>query len=621
MEVSPTPSVRSLQRRRIPAALARYAVVLAISTVAVAWLWSTLVTIANFAWRYPAFDQYRLYPNYLQLPFPQNIAQAENGHHPILPNLLRLADLYGFAASQQLQIAVGIGAALLSLLLIVRTIVRERDVPPAARAAACLLAVLALFWLGNARTLMHGFEQGHVYLTVLACLLAALAAQRARAYDSCVWPGLAGGACLAATFSYGAGIASFAAILLVSAAFGLRARHLLLLGVLFAAALLVYAFALPGDGRVRSELTFDPAGVLSAMSRWLSSPWIHGWLGAGFPESMPGLRQALKVPGYGQSLITSANWLAAPFGEDGMARQCLVVGGIGLLAYVVALVHARVHRTSRTRLHFLGLGLASFVVASAGIVCIARAPYFAEHPGQVIADRYSPWPCLFWLGLALYAIAGSRRVASAAPIAAVAVTAAVVLLPSHRTQATWSAIVYRNMQQSAVAAQLGLWDPQYRFDVTNARREDTLATLDLLRRHRLSMFAEPGFALTEGGWRMPTTVPSSSPDAQASVVRQFDDANDHRRVAEFTGLLPRVARLPRDPLLVVVDADGTFRGLAKTSSFGPGKRALRLNLQRKRGFGGYVLAPRPGESLRVLAMRPNDGSVLAMVPLRVPDSD
>ncbi|MBO9663264.1 hypothetical protein [Dokdonella sp.] len=592
-----------------------------VSGAAVLWLWSTLAAIINFVFRYPAFDQYRLYPNYLLLPFPQNISQSENGHRPIVPNLLRLADLYGFAASQQLQIVVSIGAALLSLALIVRVVTRERQVPPLARAAACLFAVLTLFWLGNARTLMHGFEQAHVYLTVLACVLALLAVQRARTDDSYLWPLLAGGACLAATFSYGAGLASFAAVLLVSLVFGLRARYLLTFGALFAAAMLVYAFALPGNGYVRESLAFDPVGIAATMAQWLSSPWIRGWLGAGFPQFDAALYSGMTTSRYAHLLTTAATWLATPFGDDGAARQGVLVGAIGLLAYLAALVHACRHRASSTRLHFLGLGLASFIVASAGIVAIARAKYFVLYPEQIFADRYSPWPCLFWLGLALYAIAGSRRLAGAALAAAVAVATALVLLPTHRTQAIWSSIVYRKMQQSAVAAQLGIWDPKYNFDVASASREDTMGTLDLWRDNRLSMFAEPGFALVEGGWHMPAAVPPSLPDAEAHVIHAFDEANHHRRVAEFEGLLPRGVHLPRDPLLVVVDDGGAFRGLAKASFFPPGKPALRLGLQRKRGFAGYALDARPGESLRVLALRPGDGSALAAVPLRIPDSN
>lgn len=592
-----------------------------VSGAAVVWLWSTLAAIVHFVFRYPAFDQYRLYPNYLLLPFPQNISQSENGHRPLVPNLLRLADLYGFAASQRLQIVVGIGAALLSLALIVRVVAREREIPPLARAAACLLAVLALFWLGNARTLMHGFEQGHVYLTVLACLLALLAMQRARSDHSYLWPVLAGIACLAATFSYGAGLASFAAVLLVSLVFGLRKRYLLAFGILFATATLIYVFALPGNGYVRESLAFDPLSIAATMAQWLSLPWIRGWLGAGFPEFDPSLYNGMTAPGYASLLAAAAARLAAPFGDGGAAREGVFVGAIGLLAYLAALAHARRQRASSTRLHFLGLGLASFIVAGAGIMAIARAKYFVLYPAQIFADRYSPWPCLFWLGLALYAIAGSRRMASAVPIAAVAAAAALVLLPTHRMQAIWSSIVYRKMQQSAVAAQLGIWDPTYNFDVASASREDTMGTLNLLRENRLSMFAEAGFALAEGGWRTPAAVPAPLPDAEAHVVHAFDEANRHRRVAEFEGLLPRGVHLPRDPLLVVVDDGGAFRGLAKASFFPPGKPALRLGLQRKRGFAGYALDARPGESLRVLALRSGDGPVLATVPLRIPESD
>ena len=102
----------------IPAAIG-WRALFALGTVSAAlvWFWSSLATLSTFALRYPAFDQYRLYSIYLGLPFPTNAVQPENGHRPILPALLRLAEIRWLAADQKFKVVVGRGAGVVSLVL------------------------------------------------------------------------------------------------------------------------------------------------------------------------------------------------------------------------------------------------------------------------------------------------------------------------------------------------------------------------------------------------------------------------------------------------------------------------------------------------------------------------
>src|SRR5690606_14207293 len=135
--------------------------------VALVYLWSSIATIANFAFLYPAFDQFRLYPIYLGLPFPDSAIQLENGHRPILPALIRLAEIRWFDANQWLQIGTGLGFALLASGLLAWATVRERGLDILQIATATLFITLGFWWLGNARLLMHGNELAHAYLVVL----------------------------------------------------------------------------------------------------------------------------------------------------------------------------------------------------------------------------------------------------------------------------------------------------------------------------------------------------------------------------------------------------------------------------------------------------------------------
>ena len=264
------------------------------------------------------------------------------------------------------------------------------------------------------------------------------------------------------------------------------------------------------------------------------------------------------------------------------------------------------------------MSLATFGLGTGAIICLARLVYFDLHPMQVMADRYLPWTCLFWLGLVLgwsERPATARRWARDAILPVLALVTAIALQPSHVTLAGWSATVHRNVQQSSVAAQLGIWDPQRFPDGADASRTDVERTLALMRQQRLSMFAEPAFNLLSRGWRAPTGEHPVPPGSRAFGNREFVDDLSGDPVMSIEGWVTRIEDRPRDAALVVVDAAGEIRGLARFSFIGPGKRGFRLNVPAKRGFDGYVLAPRTGEVLRVLVLDPGSNRVLAQVPL------
>jgi hypothetical protein len=167
----------------------------------------------------------------------------------------------------------------------------------------------------------------------------------------------------------------------------------------------------------------------------------------------------------------------------------------------------------------------------------------------VFADRYLPWSCLFWLGLALQAFAGMRLRGGWRALAFAGSTGLVLLLfaPSHRAFAGWSATVYRHLQQSAVAAQLGIWDAERFPDGPDASRADVLDTLDRLRSRHLSMFAEPAFAVLQpGAWHAPAERPPMPADA-AALHRVDAYRNDPRspHPCRSPCLTPSAPRPPR----------------------------------------------------------------------------
>ncbi len=602
------------RRATPPASRSDRLVAVVVLALAALWLATSLVAIANYGLRYPAFDQFRLYVDYLSRDFPDSVLQLENGHRPILPALLRVAEVHLFGANQRLQLLVGALLALLGAAVPARAAWHDRA-SAAAGAAGVLLAVLGVFWLGNARMLMHGNELVHTYLVVACAGLVAWGLHAGRERRPGAAMAVAGGLALAATFSFGPGMAVFAALFLLAAALRYPWRSAIAPALMFVAAVALYLAELPGDGGVRDSLALRPLDNLSVQLRWLAAPWFHAWLGYADPAV---LGMVAGDDGIDHALGVSARALAAALGEGWVARAGLGLGALGLAAWVALGLRAWRQGRAMSRLGAIAFGLASFGLGTAAIIALGRLEYFDQHPGQVLADRYLPWSCLFWLGLALGALdlrprRAARLAAWSAP--ALALAAMVVLQPSQVTRAGWSAAVHRAIQHASVAAQLGLWDAERMPRHDDASRDAVERTLALMRERGLSMFGEPTYALHRQGWRAPPGDAAVPAGSLARVVRTLAPEPGQPPAVAIEGWFGDIPGRPRELLLVVVDEAGAPRGLARLSFIGPHKRGLRLDLPPRRGFDGYVLEPAPGERLRVLALHPGTRAVLAQVPV------
>jgi hypothetical protein len=570
---------------------------------ALAYLWSSLATIANFAFRYPAFDQYRLYPIYLGLPFPESAIQLENGHRPILPALVRLAEIHWFQANQWLQVGTGLAFALAALALIAWAAMREHGLDALQKGAALLFATLALWWLGNARMLMHGNELVHAYLVVLLMVCMAFAVHAARGgKHSAAWMATAATCAVAASFSFGSGLACFPALFAGVLVARLPRRALVLPSLALAGVLVSYVLGLPGGNGVRNVVAIDTVGNLDALAMFLSSPWMNAWLGVAEPPLFPDLQRGVVQAG-GRILVESASAVAAAFGADGTRQASRLIGAFGAIAWLLMLADAWREGPAIGRIRLLAAVMSTFGIGVAAIVAITRLQLFQSHPLGILSDRYLPWSCLFWLGLALHLAcethATQRRQFA---LATMALLCAVALVPTQLAFAGWSATVHRKIQQSALAAQLGIWDDERFPDNADARRTDVLDSLALLRARHLSMFAEPTYRLIESGWRFGAKPTPSLVGASARVVRNVDDPRGPHHVAAIEGWIPRIDGLSGAPTLIIVDASGVIRGAAKPSHFGPRKRSLRFSLARMGGYDGYILDPAPGESFDLVVL-------------------
>lgn len=577
---------------------------LVIGWLLLAGLWyaiSSLLTIANFAWPQLAFDQFRSYTYYLGMPFPDNVLMMENGHRPIIPALLRVAEIHAFAANQYLQIAFGTVGATLTASVIAITAWRETSTDVVVRAAGVMLALVGIFWLGNARMLLHGTESEHVYFVMLCAISGALMVRRAVANDRPSWMVGAAIASALATFSFAGGVALYPTFLMLGWLLGARWRHLLIIVAVAAICLGLYLFVLPGDGGVRSSLDFRPIDSLIVAARWLASPWVTGWLGFADPQT----HEIVLSTQLGLAMKKSANFLQSLLQLQWKASGAMLIGMVGLAVAVTSVVIKGRRRGPMTVTRTLGFALTIFATATAVIIAVGRLDYLDQVPNQVFADRYLVWPCLFWvgIGLLLLSIANNRRAVLRNGLLAFYCLLPIVLLPFHQYGAGWGASVYRMNQAGAAAAMSDLFDDRLFNTGDDATLDQRVLSYRLLRERHLGPFR---FAGTEAFGQMLVTEPLAEPadlriDVQKTSV--VTDARDTSTGARFEGVVATGIRAIRDRgPLAVIDPDRRIVGYAMFSNVGKPMRSLSLSIPLKRGFDGYVKNYDPTVRYRLLSL-------------------
>jgi len=553
------------------------------------YAWTALCAEVNFAWRQPMLDQWRLYHTFLSLPFPENVLQLENGHRPIFPNLIRVAEIHWFAADQHLQIVCGAVFAFLSAAIIIFVTLRERSVPFVARCAGTMLAVIGVLWLANSRMLLHGNESVHTYLLTLCVTSAGLFVHRARRNGALAWMIAAATACVVAMFCFGPGAASFVSIVLLALIMRLPARWLFVPFAMLTGCLVLYVLVLPGSQGVRHMLDVRPLESLRIMAQWLSSPWINGWLGLADPQAAWVVLDKPAITSH--VLRSSANALA---GATGVSWRGLGIAigfaGISLFTARVAIALWRGVRTL-TAWESVAIGMGSFALCSAAIFAVGRLDYLQTYPDQVYADRYMVWPSLFWCALALLAtfdLAHSpRRYAQFAGICFL-VAMPFALWPAHRQGVAWASIVYRNAQESAAAARSGVYDSDKFPDNAAAWKPTVLATLNLLRREHLAMFADPMWEMV--GKPCPWSIADGkNVSVQAAIASSGTDGIDGTAFVSVSGVVSSgIAQIQKSGQIAIIDSNDVIVGLAEFSQLKPGSAALRFDAPRKRGFDGYI---------------------------------
>ncbi|MET0893099.1 MAG: hypothetical protein ABWY01_05970 [Pseudoxanthomonas sp.] len=487
-------------------------------------------------------DPWRFTGHFLSTAWPWKVLDADNGHREILPNLVRVAELHWLDGNQWLQIVVGVLLACATTAVLANAIRREAA-PPLAKAASLLLAVLGIFWLGNERSLAHGSESVHAYLVMLCLasgswLLSGPGADRSPGMLAAV---LALG--IMATFSFGSGIACFAAYLAVLLLRGAPWRTVAIIAAAALAAALLH-LALGSSG-VDSSMRLAPMEQVPTLLRWLSAPYLYAaWplLDSSVAASIP--VEMARVP----SLLVAQTYERA-FGLVMLARWPHVVIGLAGCLWLALASHACYRRPQRLRVEQVGLAMAWFALTVGILIAVSRTGYFIQHPSQVVAPRYLPWSSVFWAGLAISAAIRSDPGQAYRRSLAVLLLGA-LLVPSQIWMARLAYQTRSIAEMTALGVGVGVIDPA--METGESVPNEILATRPLLQRAQTSVFAWPETLAM-------TTIVGSARAVPVEDLRL-------RRVGNLLGK-PGYAvsfRLSASPCerLVVLNAEGLASGMA-----------------------------------------------------------
>ena len=578
---------------------------------------TSLFAIANFGWRQPMFDQWHEYETYLGFPFPYDVIQEANGHRPILPNLLRVAEIQWLAGNQRLQLGVGTLAELLIIAVFIFASLRARILPPTARWASVLLGVLSVLWLANARRLLHGSEALHGYLPMLGAVLATCCTWLAYQRHSLTWVALASLSCILATFSFGLGLGSFCSVVLLGILLRLPWRwQAVPLGALAFSGVL-YIYVLPGNQGVRGQLHIEPFEYLRQTARWVASPWMNGWLNSADPSVHVGDHGTL----IGHFVNSSAKVVVEAVGVVGVTPDWIaaLLGATGILAFAVLVLRFWVARRTPSQLESIAIGAATFGLASALITVLGRLDYLRVHPDQIYADRYLAWPSLFWASLAILLLthivqSGRRGWQTLGVMFLIALP--IMLSATQRTGAIWGALVYRSAQKAAAQVRSGVYD-HANFPGVDMGVEGELREIALLRDHRIAMFADPA-------WRRVGTKWTGAMSTEANLIAEAHwsdpvaDPTIDAPVGHVEGWIKSGVREVGSRQLALLDGDQTIVGLAEFSFISPTSGSLLFSIPTKRGFDGYIrnYDPHQSYSLALLDFDENTAALLAILPAK-----
>jgi hypothetical protein len=541
---------------------------LALAAVVVVWgVWS----IWGFSWRDLYADQWRIYGKLLLVGFPQGLWLADNAHPSALPNLVRFYSLYAQRLNLELQVVLGLLFTLAALISAVCLIWRDRTLCRLQRSMAVFWVCVAIYWLANARMLMHPHESIHTYSLVWMLMLVGVGlVSGARASTSRHWPWwVCGVAAVIATFCFGPGLVVPTASIMVALLLRLPWPKLGFLLCGFLVSIALFFLVLTGSEHVPQLLVLRGWRNIEIMGQWLSTPITQCF----FPFLDPNLAHWVPYPLSRFSAHTANLYFAH---QGNIWRNTWPQAGVGLSGMIVVLITSfRIwyNRRPLGDTQLLGLLLAWFGLGVAALISLSRLEVFEQYPDQVYANRYLPWSCLFWCGLVLLFV-GQQEIGRKKKYAwqATGLLMFAVVMVFNPVFIGWSRAVHALIQVHAMAVLLDQYTPTLPQGETQPL--EVKQALPSLRENRLAMFAWPS-----ANWvgRAIPTVTMIGQTPQIVTARRIA-GSEH--ALGYTGMVtvPPGPWPGRPEYWIVLDARQYVIGLARSfAKYGP--RDLQMVLQ------------------------------------------
>ncbi len=493
--------------------------------------------------RVPYADQWRFYGNLLSRAFPWNVLATENGHHEVLPNWARIADIYWMQGDQNLLIGIAMLCAIGSFAVVAAAI--GRGMKNASQRRAAIFAVaLGVFWLGNERVLTHSSESIHAYMVTLFAFTAiVLAACEMRTGES-RRIALASACAVLATFSFGSGIATFPALLFVLGLRQASVRSWIIVIFFLGLALVGYVFG--KLDATTSTIRLEPVAQGQVWLHWLAAPFVYVF----WPLLDSDIAARLPSGALRESASLVAGTWTSVFGSIRDTRMPqIMIGLTGICAF--SLLSWRAFRDSGSTAggQRVALGIAMFALAVGGAVVLSRLDYFDEFPGQIQATRYLVWSSLFWSGLLTAALLQLRSPRKAA-WAALAV--AVLMGPSQFWMDQLSVNMRVVAEQVALGGAIGVLDRAE--PMGENVPEEMLAVLPGLSHRGIAMYAWPETQMLGRLFDFSTSRHLAARNVQLTEIdNRFGNP----------GMLVQFDLDESAPRVLLLDADGIVQGIAQ----------------------------------------------------------
>jgi hypothetical protein len=297
------------------------------------------------------------------------------------------------------------------------------------------------------------------------------------------------GSAFFSTFCFGNGLIVFPTLMALALIlrWPWRWQFGMAVSTLFAAVL--YTKILPGGAVNQLPSVSNILPGINAALTWLNSALYAAWMSFATWDvaRIDYFASTMQIDPYIAKLA-----LAVIGPENSLARSISIAHllGAGTALMVVAILIRHLIIGVSSRLQLIALGLMIFCLGTGLLITLFRVEYFLnEANSQIFADRYVPWSCLWYLGIALYAIDffRSKRIAKIS-FAIAGLLLAWLLNWSQIGNAVWARFAYDALQVSSISLMTNTLPPEHLGNVSTQNPERTAITLELLRKHELAYF-------------------------------------------------------------------------------------------------------------------------------------